>query len=366
MKPEGTHGLALSRRAVLAAWVVPAVAHALPPRRTPRVELEAPARGPSPVHRSGTFMGQPGELWAWADSAAALAALESAADAALAELERVFALTSSADADSDIARINGAAGGLPVQVSPETYALIRRCLELSEFSGGVFDITYAAMRRLWTFDGLGASELPAREEVERLRKAVDYRKVVLDDARGSVLLPGAQMRVGLGGVARGYAVDKALRALTGAGARGAFLRVGRLHSAAGEVPQPQSRVAVPDPRQPTRVLATVPLRNGAVGMAVDHDRFFIHKGRRYHALIDPRTGYPARASRTAVVMAPTAMDAEWMSTAAFILGAKESGAMLKHVRGAEALWVTSDNVLEMTDGMRRRVTVLGSPTPGNP
>ncbi|MBI5497544.1 MAG: FAD:protein FMN transferase [Deltaproteobacteria bacterium] len=347
----------LDRRTLLGLLAAPMVARARP----------RPARADPPwLRREGSAFGTRLELESPAQGAQA-AEVEQALEAAHQEVERIHVLLSGTTPGSDVSRINAAAGSASVEVSAETFALVRRCLELSELSGGVFDVTYASMSRLWTFDSApGAAALPDPEEVARLRKLVDYRLVVLDEARTAVMLPSAQMRLGLGGIARGYALDRAARLLLGGGASTFRATLGGLRLCHGPQGPGGWPVGVPDPRAPDRVFASVELRDGACATLGDYERFVLVGGRRYHPVIDPRTGFPARASRAVTVLAPRALDADWLGKACFILGPKDAAPVLARVAGAQALWVTRDNAVEMTDGMKRRVKLGGKPTDGEP
>ncbi|MEW5853294.1 MAG: FAD:protein FMN transferase [Myxococcota bacterium] len=342
----------LTRRTLLAAAVTPVVARALPPRGAQAAQTSADVLETSQVHlgtnvslRVLPAAGQPREV------------VHNAMAAAWAEFERVGRLTSATGSDSDVARINAAAGSASVVVSAEVFALVQRCLEFSAYSGGVFDVTYAALSGLWRFEGDQPTAPPDPREVKRLRALIDYRRVVMDPARSAIMLPSAGMRLGLGGVARGYAVDCAARVLTGTGVQAFVIRAGGVTLGEGRFPWAPLRMAVPDPRVPARPLASVEIKDGALAWVGDHERFFVVGGKRYHHIIDPRTGYPAGASRLAAVLAKSAVDADWLTKAVFILGLKDGEQVLQRV-GAQALVMTTEGKVEMTEGMRRRTELL--------
>ena len=317
---------------------------------------------PAPLQHGGRLMGDETSVWVWPTHEADRPRLAAALRAALVEMERIHRLLSPVETHSDVARINAAAGSFSVEVSAETFALLQRCAELSAFSSGAFDITHYSMRRLWRMPPGTAFVPPDPEEVRRMRTAVDYRKVVLEEEGRRVFLPGPAMRVGLGGLARGYAVDRALRLLEGAGPAALRVDLGQISVARGAVPAGHSTRPLQDPRGPDRTFAKVDFRGLALSVSSDHTRAFMVGSRRYHPIMDPRTGFPSRRSRTAAVLAPSAMDADWMATAAFVLGAKAGPQMLQHVAGSQALWVTADNHVVMTPGMKRRARIVAPPT----
>jgi len=342
----------MTRRAALVLLGWPVLARALPPKAGPRPE--------HPILREQTHLQTLMEATAWPPDAAGREAVDQALSLAFKEVERIAALIGAQETDSDIARINASAGGQAAQVSEETFRLIRRCAEWSEFSGGVFDVTYATMNHLWRFDG--KNRVPDQKEVTRLRKLVDYRRLILDEARVSVMLPNPGMRLGLGGIARGYAMDRASQQVMGAGALAVKWKGAGGTLTQGRIPTGELKVGVPDPRAIKRAFMGVEVKDGALCTVGDYDRFFTVSGRRYHNIIDPRTGWPARACRQASVLAPSATDAEWLARSVFILGLKEAAPVLAKVNGAHAMVVTADNRVEMTDGFRKRSELLAPPT----
>jgi thiamine biosynthesis lipoprotein len=345
-----------SRRAFLLGSTLPVLARALPPK--PRAGLPVLDHHATQVTALGTLF----ELQvAAAPGVNPTPALEASAK----EIQRIHALISASDPDSDIARVNAAAGSASVEVSEETFALVRRCAEFSAASQGVFDITYATMSRLWVFDA-AAPRLPDPSEVERLKPFVDYRRIILEEDRRAIMLPGAPMRLGLGGIARGYALDRVARLLVGAGFNVWRLTAGGIRLAGGRHPQGAWKVGLVDPRAVDKVFASLRVDEGAAATLGDHERFMVLGGKRYHPIIDPRTGYPARAVRSVTVVAPRAMDADWLTKACFILGPKESAPALATVAGAAAVWVTRNNAVEMGAALRKRVELLAPPTDGEP
>jgi thiamine biosynthesis lipoprotein len=235
-----------------------------------------------------------------------------AARAALTEIRRLESLMSSWRDDTDIGRIN-AQPGAAVKVSPETLEVFEKAQWASELSGGAFDVSFNAMADTWKF-GDAAEDPPKLPDpaVVRVRRAlIDYRRVRLDPAAHTVTI-GEGMRVGLGGIAKGDAVDRAAAVLARHGVRSFLLQAGGDLFGRGKKPGGAPWVSgIQDPRGPRgSFFATIQLDDHAFSTAGDYARAFVLGNRRYHHIIDPRTGYPATACRSVTVWAPSAFVAD--------------------------------------------------------
>ncbi|MBL8949779.1 MAG: FAD:protein FMN transferase [Myxococcaceae bacterium] len=266
-------------------------------------------------------------------------AASEAIDAALAELRRLEALWTTWTKESDIARVNAGAGKAAVPVSAETFELLRRARAGSELSGGLFDVTFAPLGGLWRFDRPPGSHepvklerVPAPEEVRDRQKLVDYRKLTLDAKARSARLEREGMAVNLGGIGKGAAVDALVAMLRARGFTSFTVQAGGDLFCAGKNGARPWRVGIAHPREKGRLVGTVEVSDGSASTSGDYERFAIIGGVRYHHLIDPRTGYPATASQSATVLAPTATDAEILTKAAFILGGEAGLAALEKAR----------------------------------
>jgi thiamine biosynthesis lipoprotein len=237
-----------------------------------------------------------------------------------------------------------------VEVPAELVAILKRAQGYSAESGGAFDVTWRGMGRLWRFDD--AFRVPDPGEVEQARRRVDYRQL---EIRGNLVrLAQRGMAIGLGGIAKGYAVDRASEVLSRAGfpnhlvAGAGDIRVGGTRGG-----RPWS-LGVQDPRRERgTILGRVLLSGGAISTSGDYERFRIQNGVRYHHLIDPRTGYPAAKSMAVTVLAPSSEQADALATAIFVLGPAE-GLELARRAGVDALVIDPAGKWHPTDGFRRR------------
>ena len=294
---------------------------------------------------------------------------EGAFHAALEEIRRIEQLMTDwehpGQPPSDILRVNAAAGKQPVTVQDETLAVVEKALEMSRRSEGAFDITYAAMRGLWKFDEDLERKLPPAAEIARRRRLINWRDVVVDRVHKTIKLRRAGMRMGLGGIAKGYAVDRAAALLRARGLADFMVQAGGDLYVSGQKGAVNWQVGVRDPRGgPRDVVARMPIKDQAFSTAGDYERSFVLDGKRYHHIIDPKTGYPATASRGVTILAPDAFLADALDDAVFILGPKKGLALCAQFPGAAAVIVDAQNKIWMSSSLEGRLTVTGQPHPG--
>ncbi len=240
---------------------------------------------------------------------------------AFREMERIEALLSSHRPDSEISRINRQAAHRPVHVSQETFAILQRALEYSRRFGGLFDVTIGPLTTLWGFNEDRDIRVPDSTAVARLLPLVNFRNLQLDPADTSVRFARPGMRIDLGGIAKGYAIDRAAATLKAHGISRFLINAGGDIFASGRKAEGQKwRIGIKHPRRPGELLAAFELSDSAVATSGDYERFVILDGLRYHHILDPRTGYPARSDQSVTVIAATAEEADAAATALFIRG----------------------------------------------
>jgi thiamine biosynthesis lipoprotein len=285
---------------------------------------------------------------------------------ALDEIRRLEALMTTWKDDSEISRINAAAGKEAVHVSQETYDVIKKSLWIGKASDGVFDITFEAMKGLWKFDNGGEDKVPDRDAVEKARKLIDYRQIVVDDKALTVKLDKPGMRMSLGGIAKGYAIDAASRVLKSEGIQAFFAQAGGDLYVAGKKPDgSRFKVGVRDPRGADGVyFATLEVEDHAFSTAGDYERTFVKDGKRYHHIIDPRTGYPATASRSVTVWAKDAFTADAIDDAIFILGPEKGLKLVESIDDAGCIIVDAKNKVWVSKRLDGKVWMIRDPTDG--
>jgi FAD:protein FMN transferase len=270
------------------------------------------------------------------------------------EFERLEQLFSEWKPNTPFGRLN-AKPRTEIVLGPEAFALVQRSLRWSTMSHGAFDPTFASIWGLWRFDPEDADRIPTQSHAKKMASLIDYRQVLVNQKSKSVRLGRRKMKLGLGGIAKGYAVDQAKRLLRQQGFSDFFIKAGGELYVSGMRGQRPWIVGIQDPRNPSHYFATLALSNSACTTSGDYERFLIKDGVRYHHIIDPKTGYPARKSKSATIVAPRAEDADALSTAVFVMGHKKGMALIETLPKTEAVVVTSTGAVIVSSGLRGKL-----------
>lgn len=276
-------------------------------------------------------------------------------ESAMQEMERLEAMLSEWSPDSEVSRINAAAGLHPVKVSQETLDNVRVGLEVARWSDGAFDISWAALRGLYLFTP-GNERIPTDEELRKRLPLVNYKNIVLDEKAKTVFLRRKGMLLGLGGIAKGYALEKAANILEQAGFK-SFMFFGGgqvvVHGKKGNRPW---RVGVQHPRM-NDYFGFVEAERGSVATSGDYEHAFIRDGLRWHHIIDLKTGRPVQHTSAVTVICDSPFYADAIDTALFIMGPQKALEKLPSAPGpkADLLMVDKDMRLYLSPGMKDRL-----------
>ncbi|BAS29241.1 FAD:protein FMN transferase [Limnochorda pilosa] len=323
-------------------------------------------RGGDPVEVTGFSMGTYVHVVAEGPGA------QEAAAGVLPELDRMTRALDRFDPGSDVARLNARAGEGPVTVGSETTRLIGEALRLARLSDGAFDPTIGPLVDLWGFVDPEAVEenedaqgtvrgrhLPDVPAIEAARARVGYRWLQLAEDGQAASLDRAGMVLDLGGIAKGWAVDRLAERFRGAGVTRALIDLGgNLYALGGRPDGSPWRVGIQHPRRPGAVIAVVEATDEALATSGDYERYFIDGGTRYSHLLDPATGYPARELASVTVLAPHGVDADGLSTAVFVLGPERGARLVESLPGVEAVFVDTEMKVTYTSGLRGRIQVM--------
>jgi FAD:protein FMN transferase len=282
--------------------------------------------------------------------------VEDAVDAAFQEIFRVQEIADRYDPQSEIARVNAAAG--PVAVSEELWKMIATGMEIYQASGGVFDITVAPLVDTWDVIGRGerGEGPPAQAEIDRALDLVGADMLILDEAAHSVSFAREGMGIDLGGIAKGYALDRAEEALTAGGVDSGIIDMISTSVTVGEKPEaaggPDWVIAVSNPRG-EGYLATFSFPGQTfISTSGDNQRYFVYEGVRYHHILDPRTGYPATGMiAITVIGGESGAWSDAMSTTAFVLGYPEGVEWVERQGAAGAVAVDTSGIVHVTPGL---------------
>ena len=266
--------------------------------------------------------------------------------AAFEEQERVNELMSYHNPDSELNAVNREAYHRPVEVDEATFAVLERALHFSELSGGAFDVTIGALGELWR-RAAATDAVPTEAEIAEARSRVGYDKLQLDPNARTVRFAAEGMKIDLGGIAKGFAIDKAVEAMKAAGAIGGMIDIGGDIRCFGRPPKGQQswRVGLQDPNvAPDDMTAGKPLfvlkvMDRAVTTSGDYRRFATVKGRRQSHIMDTRSGRGADALASVTIIAPDATSADALATAVSVLGLDKGLALIEQVPDTEAILI---------------------------
>ena len=289
---------------------------------------------------------------------------EAAFAAVFGEFDRLDAMMSVWTDGSDIVRLNEAAGGHPVPVSTETREVLRVARQVSEWTDGRFDVTFAALSGLWKFDNQDKDDrIPDRREIEKRLPLINYRDVEVDDREGTAFLKRKGMRVNLGGIGKGYAVDRSVDILRRSGVRDFMIQAGGDMYVGGTRGDRPWRLGIRDPRGPAdRSFAMLDLTDGTFSTSGDYERFFMKDGRRYHHILDLSVGEPARGCRSVTLVTERAVIADALAKGVFILGPVDGMALIEKLPAVEGVIVSDRNEVLVSSGLRGRLSILAQPT----
>jgi thiamine biosynthesis lipoprotein len=283
------------------------------------------------------------ELWS-EDPALA----ERAMDAVIAEMRRTDELMSTYKPESQLSQVNAHAFERPVPVDEEIIDVVERSLELSKLSGGAFDVTYASVGYLYDFR---AHQRPTDEQIAQALPGVDYRQVRVDRAARTIRFLREGVRIDLGGIAKGYAVDRSIEHLRALGIQHAMVNAGGDTRLLGDRRGKPWIVGIRDPRNDGRVVTRLPLADEAISTSGDYERYFEEDGVRYHHILVPGTGRPAREVRSATVLGADATTTDGLSTTVFVLGVERGMQLIGRLPGIEAVVVDAQGRIYYSDGL---------------
>lgn len=278
------------------------------------------------------------------------AALHAAVEGAYREMGRLSDMMSHYDPRSVVSAINDAAGEHPVAVPPELMQVLEMAQRLSARTHGAFDVTVGGLTG-WRFRG-DDPRMPTASETAARRRLVDWRKLKLDPRAGTAFLERPGMRIDLGGIAKLYIIDAGARFLRARGVARALVNGGGDVACFGASPW---RIGVRDPRSPEKLLGVLELAHGIVASSGDYERGFERNGTRYHHILDPRTGYPARGPHGVTLLGERLESLDGLGVAIMVLGRREGARLVEATPGLDALIAGADGSLWMSDGMRRRL-----------
>jgi len=278
---------------------------------------------------------------------------QAAIDAVMDEMHRIDRLMSPYREDSELSLINREASIRPVAVSLEMMQLLKQSVYFSQLSNGAFDITYAAVGRLYDYR---ERKRPSNVQLAEAKQAIGYRNLVLNQITGTVRFARPGMSIDLGGFAKGYAVDNATRLLRQRGIMHANVSAGGDSRVIGDRRGRPWMIGVRDPSSADKIIALLPLIDTSISTSGDYERFFEEDGVRFHHLINPSTGLSPCTVRSVTILAEDGLTTEAFSKMVFVLGIEQGLRLVHAQQGIDAVIVDAAGKLHYSSGLQNPLT----------
>lgn len=274
-------------------------------------------------------------------------------DAGIEEIRRIERLLTTYSEDSETGLINRNAGVAPVAVSSETFGLIERSIRISRLTQGAFDITYGSIdKRLWNFD-ITMRRLPDRETAKRMVRLINYRNIILDHACGTVFLKEKGMRIGFGGIGKGYAAEQAKKIMMGMGVDSGIVNASGDLAVWGYQPDGTPwTIGIVDPNVRGHVFSYMSVTDMAVATSGNYEKYILVDGKKYSHTINPRTGLPVTGIKSVTILCSNAEFADAIATPVMIMGIRAGLDLINQLNGVEAILIDDDDRIYHTENLR--------------
>jgi FAD:protein FMN transferase len=289
---------------------------------------------------------------------------QAAIDEVTRKIKSLEKLLTFKESGGDVYKLNKNAGIKKVELDPATVKIIKKSLQVAELSGGAYDITVGPLVKSWAI-GTPQQHVPSKEELQKILPLVNYKDIYIDEHSGG--LKKAGQMIDLGGIAKGYAGDVAIQIYKKHGIQSAFINLGGNVVTLGNKPDGSPwKIGIRDPRpkkndtQGQQLLGYITVKDKAVSTAGNDQRYFEIDGQRYHHIFNPKTGYPAKLDLMSVTLVTdSSLDSDAFDTAVFILGLEKGRELLRRLGNIEAIFITTDKKIYVTDGLKDTFTFYG-------
>jgi len=274
-------------------------------------------------------------------------------DAGIREIQRIEKLLTTFNEESETSLVNRYAGMAPVTVSRETFDLIERSLRISRVTQGSFDISYGSIdKRLWNFD-TNMKALPDKETAKKMVRLINYRNIILDDENCTVFLKEKGMRIGFGGIGKGYAAERARYVMKSEGVESGIVNASGDLTTWGLQPNGQPwTIGIADPNYSNQLFSYINVTNMAVATSGNYEKFVVINGKKYSHTIDPRTGLPVSGIKSVTIITLNAEIADAMATPVMVMGLKAGMNLINQMKDIEAIVIDDNNTVYASDNIR--------------
>lgn len=281
----------------------------------------------------------------WADNEAKA---NTAIETAMQEIQRIDWLMNPLNSQSELYLVNQQAVDKPLPISDELFWIISKSLYFSRISDGAFDISFSSLGQHYDYR---KGRVPSAQQVEQLKSQINYRAIKLDPTGKTIFLAESAMHLDLGGIAKGYAVDRAITLLLEQGIESAIVTAGGDSRIIGDRGDRPWYIGIKHPRKDNENAVMIPLQNTAISTSGDYERFFIQDGVRFHHILSPVTGASVGHVQSVSILAPRAVDSDALSTTVFILGVEKGLALVNHLDTVDAIIIDDKGKLHYSDDL---------------
>lgn len=287
--------------------------------------------------------------------------VEASIDSAVAEIRRIESVISEWQPNSEISLVNKNAGIKPINVSSELYGLVKRSKKVSDLTNGAFDISWAAARNLWKFDG-SMKSLPDKATLDSLSKLINYNNIILNDSTQTIFLKNKGMAIGLGAIGKGYAANRAKIIMQQMGvANGIVIAGGDLITWGNPSEGKSWPIGIADPKDSGKSVAWFEIGEAAVVTSGDYEHYAVIDGKRYGHILDPRTCFPVEGLHSVTIICPDAEIADALSTSVFVLGKDKGLSLVNQLKGVECVIIDINGNFYSSSGINLNKYQIGEP-----
>jgi FAD:protein FMN transferase len=271
---------------------------------------------------------------------------------AVAEISRIEQILTTFNEASQTNKVNQNAGIAPVQVDREMFDLVQRAQRISDLTQGAFDITYGSIdKRFWNFDTT-MTQLPSAETLKKSVRLINYRNVILDGEKSTIFLKNKGMRIGFGGIGKGYAAEMAKKCLQNQGVKAGIINASGDLCAWGTQPNGKAwTIGIADPSSMMKAFSEFELRDSAVATSGNYEKYAIIGGKRYSHTIDPKTGMPVSGIKSVTIFAPNAELADALTTPVMVMGIKVGLHLINQIKNIACLIVDENNKIHTSSNI---------------
>ncbi|GAA0114618.1 FAD:protein FMN transferase [Clostridium senegalense] len=276
----------------------------------------------------------------------------------LTDLENLVSINKE---NTELDKVNNMSGKSAVSVSNDTYNIIKSGISYSSLSNGNFDITIGPIVKLWGI-GTDSARLPSDTEINEKKSFINYKNVILDDSNKTVFLKNPNMIIDLGGIAKGYAADALTDILKKHNVNSAMINLGgNLYILGNKEDGNKWRIGIQDPNDSNSTVGNLLVNDKSIVTSGVYERFFEENGKKYHHILNPKTGYPYENDLLGVtIISDKSVDGDALSTTTFALGCDEGLKFINSLENIDAIFITKDNEIYLSDGLKDNFNVTNA------